>query len=360
MKRTTAALSIFAALCAASSAASAQSNVTIYGLVDVALVRESGGAVAGGTKITSGVGAGSRLGFRGTEDLGNGLSALFLLENGFQADTGAMGQGGLLFGRQAYVGLQSSRFGMLTLGRQYTPQYLAVAAIDPFGSGYAGDTKNLITATGNGTSRMDNTAKYTSPTVSGVVGELVYAPGEVANDSKAGRQFGGGLTWRGGPAMLRLGYHNRNNDTATVKTNSNARNLVAGGTYDIGTNRIHLAYVVNKGLNSALPRNAANPYGYATAPVPSLDSRDLLLGVTLPFGPHSVLASYIDKNDRTRFDQDAHQLALGYKYAVSKRTELYAVYAKISNQRGAGYTVGSAIEGGTGNRALDLGIKHAF
>jgi predicted porin len=145
-----------------------------------------------------------------------------------------------------------------------------------------------------------------------------------------------------------------------LKTTENARNLVAGGTYDIGSTRVHFAYGVNKGINSAIPRNTANPFGYATPPVLSTDSRDLLVGLTVPLGVHTLLASFIDKNDRTRFDQDAHQIALGYKYNLSKRTELYAVYAKISNQHGAGYTVGSAIEGGTGDKALDLGIKHAF
>jgi hypothetical protein len=77
-------------------------------------------------------------------------------------------------------------------------------------------------------------------------------------------------------------------------------------------------------------------------------------------GQHTLLASYIDKNDRTRFDQDAHHLALGYRYNLSKRTELYAVYAKIANKHGAGYTVGNSIESGSGDKAVDLGIKHAF
>ena len=112
MKKSILALAVLGAV---SGAASAQSSVTVYGLVDVALVRESGAATGASTKITSGVGAGSRLGFKGSEDLGGGLSALFLLENGFQADTGAMGQGGLLFGRQAYVGLQGG-FGTVTIG----------------------------------------------------------------------------------------------------------------------------------------------------------------------------------------------------------------------------------------------------
>lgn len=356
MKRSIVAM---AALSLVSGLAAAQSSVTVYGLVDVALVKEGGAAAGSSTKITSGVGAGSRLGFKGTEDLGGGMSAFFLLENGFQADTGALGQGGLLFGRQVYVGLQGA-FGSVSVGRQYTPQYLAVAAIDPFGSGYAGDTKNLIPATGNGTSRMDNTVKYTSPTAAGVTAELVYAPGEVAGDNTASRQYGAALTYRNGALMLRLAYHNRNNDTATVKNTDDARNLLAGGTYDFGAAKLHFAYNSNKGLNSSPLRNAANPFGYAVAPTPSTDSRDTLLGVTVPMGLHTLLASYIDKNDRGRFDQDARQLAVGYKYSLSKRTELYAVHSKITNTTGAGYTVGSSIEGGTGDRATNLGIKHLF
>ncbi|WP_395398982.1 porin [Pseudoduganella sp. UC29_106] len=151
------------------------SSVLMYGIVDMGLVRESGGT-ASVTKVTSGVESGSRLGFKGTEDLGDGMAAIFLLESGYQADTGAMGQGGLLFGRQAYVGLQS-RAGTVTLGRQYTPQYVAVVTADPFGSGTAGDTKNLMAATGNSASRMDNAVKYTSPTLQGAQLELVLRRG---------------------------------------------------------------------------------------------------------------------------------------------------------------------------------------
>lgn len=350
------------ALSALAGTAAAQSSVTIYGIVDMAVVRESGGvgAAASSTKLTSGVESGSRLGFKGTEDLGDGLSAIFLLENGFQADTGAMGQGGLLFGRQAYVGLQSKTAGTLTLGRQYTPQYLAVAAADPFGSGTAGDTKNLMASTGNSASRMDNAVKYTSPVVEGFNAEVVYGVGEVAGDSTAQRQFGGAIGYANGPLVLRLAHHNRNNDTATVKNNSSAKNTVFTALYDFGVAKAHFAYGVDKGLNSALPRNLNNPFGYAVAPTPSIDSSVVLLGVTVPQGMGTWIGSYIRKNDKTNFNQDAEQLAAGYRYYLSKRTDLYGVYAYIRNKNGAGYTVGSAIEGGTGNRGLNLGIRHVF
>nr|WP_229506883.1 porin [Pseudoduganella rivuli] len=339
------------------SSATAQTNVTVYGVVDMAIVRESGGAAGAVTKLTSGVASGSRLGFKGSEELGNGLSAIFLLENGFQADTGAMGQGGLLFGRQAYVGLRSDA-GTLTLGRQYTPQYLAVAVADPFGSGMAGDTKNLMTATGNSASRMDNSVKYQSPAVAGFSAEAVYGAGEVAGDSAAGRQLGAGLSYVRGPLTMKLAHHHRDNNTATVKNLGSARNTVATAVYDAGFMKAHLAYGVDEGVNSALPRNSASPYGVAVTP--STDSRVLLLGATVPCGQHVLLASWIHKDDRTSRDQDATQLALGYRYLLSKRTDLYLAAAHIRNRNGAAYTVGSAIEAGTGNRAVNLGMRHNF
>ena len=343
---------------ASAATAVAQSNVTVYGIVDMALVRESGG-VATTTKLTSGVEAGSRLGFKGVEDLGGGMSAVFLLENGFQADTGAMGQGGLLFGRQAYVGLQT-RSGTITLGRQYTPQYLAVATVDPFGSGTAGDTKNLMASTGNSASRMDNAVKYVSPMFGGVTVELVYGAGEVSGDSTAGRQLGGSLIYNRGALTLRLATHHRDNDTAGLKNTSAANNTVLTALYDAGFMKLHGACGIDKGLNSALPRNLANPLGYAVAPTPSTDSDVMLLGVTVPRGSGVWLASYIRKNDKTSFNQDAQQFAGGYRYYLSKRTDLYGVYAVIRNRNGAGYTVGSAIEGGAGNRGVNLGIRHLF
>lgn len=356
MKKTIIALAV---LGAAAANASAQSSVTVYGLVDAGLVREFGAASGAVNKVTGGVGSGSRLGFKGTEDLGNGLAALFVLESGFQPDTGASGQGGLLMGRQAFVGLQGG-FGTLTLGRQYTPQYMTVVTVDPFGSGHAGDSKNLMPGTGNGYTRMDNTLKYASPVLAGFSGELAYAPGEVGGDSGAGRQIGAALGYANGPLKLRLGYHNRNNDTALVKNIDEAKNTVLTAVYDFKVAKAHLAYGINKGVNSSPLRNAANVFGYAVAPVASTDSADLLAGVTVPFGAHTLMASYICKNDKTSRNQDASQLAVGYRYALSKRTDVYTAYAHIDNKNGAGYTVGSAIESGSGDSAFNLGIRHAF
>ncbi|MCS0589177.1 porin [Massilia norwichensis] len=350
-------LIVSALLAGASQLASAQSSVTIYGMIDMAVVRESGGTAGPMTKVTSGTTGGSRLGFKGTEDLGNGLKALFLLENGFQGDTGTAGQGGLIFGRQVYVGLQGG-FGTVLVGRQYTPHYLVQVFADPFGSGWVGDTKNLLGTTGNSFSRMDNTVKYQSPVVSGFSAELVAAPGEVSGDSASGRQLGGSLAWASGPLQVRAGYHNRNNNTATVTGTENAKNWVLAAVYDFGKFRLHGLYDWNRGLNSSVLRNTANPYGRPA--IASTDSRDAMVGLSVPFGVHALLASYVYKDDRTAFNQDASQIAIGYRYTLSKRTDFNIAYAKIDNRRGASYTVGSAIESGTGDRAAMVGVRHAF
>jgi predicted porin len=112
--------------------AAAQTSVTIYGVADAGLVRESGGTAGTLTKISSGIGSVSRLGFRGTEDLGSGLSANYVLELGTKIDTGEIDTAGTTFNRQAFVGLKSAAVGALTLGRQYTPYYVTLGSVaDP-------------------------------------------------------------------------------------------------------------------------------------------------------------------------------------------------------------------------------------
>jgi predicted porin len=255
------------------------------------------------------------------------------------------------------VGLQGG-FGTVLVGRQYTPHYLVQVFADPFGSGWVGDTKNLLGTTGNSFSRMDNTVKYLSPAVGGFSAELAAAPGEVSGDSASGRQLGGSVAWAKGPLQVRLGYHNRNNDTAALHGTENAKNTVLAAVYDFGRFKLHALYDWNRGLNSSVLRSTANPFGRPA--IASTDSRDAMLGLTVPFGPHAFLASYIYKDDRTAFDQDASQIAFGYRYSLSKRTDLNLAYAKIDNRHGASYTVGSAIESGTGDSSAMVGIRHAF
>ncbi|WP_296942958.1 porin [uncultured Massilia sp.] len=351
------AAAVLAALAALANPARAQSSVSISGMLDVGLVHESGGVAGAATKVTSGVEKGSRLLFRGSEDLGGGTSAIFLLESGFQADSGTLGQGGLLFGRQAYVGLASRNRGTLLLGRQYTPNYVTMATVgDPFAAGLAGVFSSVFANSGG---RMNNTVKYLTPRVRGWGAEFAYGAGEVAGSTRTGSSAGAALGYSAGRLNARLGYHYRNNDTATAQGRSPARNVLLAANYDFTRIKAYFAYGINRGLNSAqLP--AANAYRAAVAPVASTDSRDLLLGATVPLGAGKLIASTIHKDDRGRADQDASLYALGYVYYLSKRTDLYVAYGYIDNRNGAGYVVNSAIDVGTGNRAFNLGMRHVF
>ncbi|RZI40077.1 porin [Herbaspirillum sp. HC18] len=336
MKKSLLALAVLSAF---AGAASAQSNVTIYGIVDAGVVREFGtpvgtpAAAGSAWKLVGGGESGSRLGFKGSEDLGGGLSANFALENGFNVDNGTLGQGGLLFGRQAFVGLSAKSWGAINFGRQYAPIFLSLDSIDPFGTGLAGASYNLM-----GTAvRMNNTIKYSTPNLGGFSADLAYGFGEVAGNTSASRQIGFSANYAAGPVAVTLAYHNTNNATNTNQT----KLTLLGGAYNFGVAKAYLAFETEKD-------DAA------------LDQRDWLVGVTVPVGAGSLMASYIRKDDRAAASRDANQIALGYNYSLSKRTDLYTSVARIDNKNGASYTVGNATESGTTDKAFNVGVRHRF
>jgi predicted porin len=312
----------------------AQTNVTVYGIVDAGLVTERGRPDGGLTKVGSGIASGSRLGFSGKEDLGNGIAAVFAIENGFNADTGAVGQGGVLFGRQAMVGLTGA-FGALTLGRQYTPYYRTLRDVgDPFGAvSLAGRSGNIMTLN----TRADNMVIYASPVLNGVRVDLGYGAGEIAGDSSKNRTMSAALGYVKGALKIQGAYHRVDNPAGTDAV----RNTLIAASYKFARLTAHLSHARNDGLASA-------------------DSHDTLAGISVAFGRHKLLLSHIRHEDRTGSGQDARQWGAGYLYALSKRTDLYAAYAIISNDNGARFTVGNATERGSGDRAANLGIRHTF
>ncbi|AQR67892.1 porin [Janthinobacterium sp. LM6] len=359
MKKT---LITLAVLAAATGVAQAQSSVVIYGTVDAGFVSERGGKAGSVNKLDSGVASASRLGFKGTEDLGSGLSALFVLEAGFGVDNGAQGKDEGLFGRQSYVGLSSKTSGTLTLGRQYTPWYNTLSKVaDPFAVGYAGSAKNLFPAN----TRTSNTVLYTSPNFNGFDADVAYTFGEKAESNKYGRQIGASAGYSNGPLNARLAYNNTSNDDVGVQAAS-ARNWLAAANYDFAVAKAYVAYGANKGLKSAqmnnkgVDANGNNYYNYAPAAA-STDSNNILVGATVPVGPAgTVMASFIRTNDKTIANADADQWAVGYSYALSKRTSTYASYAKIKNKNGASYTVGNNSNVGSGDKAFNVGVRHSF
>jgi predicted porin len=322
---------VFAAavLAAASAPALAQSNVSIYGLLDTAIVVAKGGASGTATKLESGVSNGSRIGFRGTEDMGNDLSALFVLEAGVLMDTGASDQNATLFGRQAYVGLKGN-FGTVTAGRQYTPIYNTLTMVDPFSNNYGGASGQLMAGEKAGT-RMSNTVLYATPKVMGLSGQAAYGFGEVPGDAAKSRQFGYSLTYEAGKLLLRGAFNRTTNATATDST----RNALVIAKYDFGFVIGSVGYGDNKGTGK-------------------IDSQDYIVGVTVPFGPHALLANAIHKSDRANTGFDANQVALVYTYALSKRTNWYVGAAKLSNTR---FTT---TKFGSGDKEYDLGLKHTY
>lgn len=327
MKKALIALAVLGAM---SNAAMAQ-TVTVYGIVDIGVANENNGTTSV-TRVDSGNVYGSRLGFRGTEDLGGGMSALFNLETGMNMDTGT-GQGPL-FNRQSFVGLKS-RAGTVTLGRQYTPLFRAQLAYDPFFTGSAGNAGRMMSNGGgpNG-ARTDNSIFYVSPNVGGFEGQLLYGVGEQAGNSSKLREIGAAVGYAKGPVGVKL-VHQNANDAAGM---TSAKNTNLSGTYDFVAAKVHAAYQVNKTGST-------------------VDTRDALIGVSVPFGAGKFIASYIRKNDRIHAAANASQIGIGYIHGLSKRTDLYTSISRLKNDSASSIRVPTA---GNTDRLFNVGISHKF
>ena len=318
------------AICAGMSASAfAQTNVTLYGLVDIGIAYEKGD---GGSVIKldgSGMHSGNRVGFRGTEDLGGGTSAIFVLETGFNADTGGLAQGGLIFGRQSFIGLKGN-WGAVTAGRQYSPHWAAIDSLDPM-DGITGGAFNLMRRT----VRTDNTVMYATPNMSGFSGQLAYGFGEVAGDSSASRVLGGALVYANGPVTVKLAHHNAKNATATDTT----RNSFLGGSYNFGAVKAILGYQVEKGPATA-------------------DANVVMVGAQIPMPVGTLMASYLRKNDKSSADNDAQMFGIAYTYPLSKRTNIYTSAVKINHDNAKIYR--TKVGDGIGDREFNIGIRHKF
>lgn len=209
MRKTLAAPLAAVSLCTFAAGAQAQSSVTIYGIVDsgISYVSNSGGHSA--WVFDTGVPQGNRLGFKGTEDLGGGLQALFRLENGFNLNDGSMGQGGLMFGRQAYVGL-ANQIGTLTLGHQYDfmGDIIGNYSIAYIAGVYAFHPGDYDRVSGD---RLDNTVKFVSNNFGGFTAGAMYGFGNTAGNFHQNSSMSFGLTYDHGPLSLGAAYTDINN-----------------------------------------------------------------------------------------------------------------------------------------------------
>lgn len=325
-------LLLLALTAAVSGSAFAQSsNVSLYGTVDMGVTAERGNGVSE-TKLTSGAASMSRIGFKGSEDLGNGVKAFFQLEGGFDAGTGENGSS--LFGRQSFIGLSSAELGTVSVGRQFNFGYETLRDIaDPFAAGTAARANNLTVDafTFGGTS---NLVKYVSPSISGLTFGASFAKADDVAGEPRTVAFNG--TYVAGPMTAAVTH------TTMTLVGEKLKSTLVAGSYDFKIAKAHAAFGMNKidGL---------------------VDTRDYILGASYPvMAGTKLMASYVRTDDRMGGNFDADQFGIGLTHSLSKRTDVYAAYARISDDNGAGYTVGNNSDIGVGNKGLNIGLRHSF
>jgi predicted porin len=353
--------------------AQAQSNVTAYGLLDVALSRvDAGGAAGYATRLDSGVSNGSRFGLRGTEDLGTGLSMNFMLEGGLGTDTGASQQGGALFGRQSWVGISSKSGWSVSAGRQYSPINLALAAADAAGQIYWVNTNT----TGNGfyqsqsataadagnqaTLRVNNSVLGTLAVGGTTLRAMVGAGDE--NSSGSGRMWNVSATYASQPLMLTASYlrfRQFAKDSIVPASAARQTEMMIGGAYDFNVLKLFSGYY---------RFNPSEENKVITATTFSQTS-SAWVGTRIPLGINMLIAQAY----RTRFNHvrtpsgNATSIGLTFEHPLSKRTTLYTSYGQVNNDANAstGLIAATAIVNypsalGVDAQALSLGMRHLF
>lgn len=389
----------FAVLGTLASAAHAQSSVTLFGVIDegIDMITNKGGSHA--FQMASSVMQGDRWGLTGAEDLGDGMKAVFMLENGFNLNSGALSQNGLMFGRQAWVGL-STNYGTVTLGRQYDSifDYTAPFAAGQLGGGvygaHPGDLDNS-----NIDYHSNNSIKYASPTFSGFKFGGTYSLGGTAGDFTNNQIWSLGASYNQGPVGLGVAYLNaRNPGTGMFSTaasslpetlmtpiysgfmSANTFQLIDfGGSYTFGPATVGATYTNAKFMNlgsNAMPAGAKGPAsGFASGSTATFN--DVQLNVLYRLTPAwrlLVAADYLNRNALTAGNGDAIDSAkyLQYQasldYSLSKRTDVYAM-ALYQRALGDDSTGGPAVAAITDTTAISangkqfvarVGIRHKF
>jgi len=415
MKKILAALVTFTA----AGGAFAQSSVTVFGVLDAAISSYRNttedqfgrGYRTSSTQLSNSAYNFSRLGFRGTEDLGGGMAASFWLEAGLNNDTGAgVGAGGgLNFNRRSTVSLSSSTFGEIRLGRDFTPTFWNDTVFDPFNGNGVGisliNTASSFSTTGinqlgfvaNGNYvRASNSIGYfLPPNLGGFYGQAMYVFNEAtsfdpaalttpAANSRVGRYIGARVGYANGPLDVALGVGSSTIASQFFTGSTTAVDIWnLGASYDFGVLKLFGEYSSNtqKTDYSGIP-SLASALGFSD---PSFKGG--VVGLTVPVGPGLIRAAYstVRYNNATNAgqlfpgllpDPRAEKYAVGYVHNLSKRTALYATVAYLKDKHGADLTVGGpdfvrvattpvlARSGlvlvPSSSVGYDFGIRHAF
>ena len=366
MKKSLLALAVLGAF---AGTAAAQSSVTIYGVLDMSIAKNNCGAPSA-CAVNPGAPAGkawtmqqsttSRLGFRGNEDLGGGLSAQFQIEHRFNPDTGAQNQTPFWNGR-SYVQLTSAAAGAVYLGREYTPAFWVELKSDPFGNDGVGQTGVGITWAGymtpdqasgvttvpqaswpaGGSARTSNTVGYKTPSLGGLTANVAVSLSET---TQQGRNVGFNAEYAAGPIYAGLGYEK-----------------ITDGASD-GRGVLNLAFHYNLGFVKPIFYYAKSKMGrvtdVGTAP---FSNKVYLLAATAPLGNGTLKFGYsrISFDSGLNLAEDKHtKLGLGYNYNLSKRTNLYFDMGSASGA--ASLAAAPASNKGERSTAYAVGVRHTF
>jgi predicted porin len=316
----------------------AQSSVTFYGSYDNGLRELTHADAAGDSRLTTGsVGLynSNRWGITGSEDLGGGLKAVFTLESAFNGGTGAGSDGGVLFGRDATVGL-SGGWGKVLVGRQFSVSARTVSSFDPFSFRYLSITPLSKDIVGTSSDRFDNDIQYT-----GAFGQLLtraeYKPGGVAGSAKTGTAVAAGATYVMGGAKFGAAY-TQWDDAAGAGLNR--RQLAAGAEYRTGDLRITSGYIDDRVDGTTGDKH----------------TEDIWIGTVYSFSVEWQLTGAMYRTDTSSGGTKGSKTLwmAGVTYAVSKRTNFYA---EIDNTR----FTGSYLLSGQGNQTgVAIGINQWF
>ncbi len=345
------------AVLGASGAAMAQSSVTLFGIVDATYAIGRGDTSNKNQLTNSGYNS-SRLGFRGSDDIGGGLKGSFHLEAGLTNDDGS-GQAtstnnqsagtddrttfgkadgankqGLTFNRRSTVSLEGS-FGEVRLGRDYTPQFWSVTAYDPFGTNGVGTTQVLLTDSSLTKVRASNSIGYLSPSFGGVkVWFQTYMGENASTAAKAGNGNAIRVSFDQGPISAAVAF---SSTTTGAGTTSKTTNL--GGSYDLGVAKL-------MGMVETVKDTGA------------VDFKGYQFGAHVPVGSGTIRASV---SNGKRDVNKTSKFAIGYVHDLSKRTSLYTTFASVSNKGTAAVALnGAATPAGGKSTGFDFGIKTSF
>lgn len=349
-----------AVLAACVGQAAAQPNVILYGSLDAGIeYRQVSAGSTGSARhdwfFANGSSKANRFGFRGTEDLGSGSSIFFVLEGGLDLATGNSVPNGVMFNRRSIVGAKGP-WGELSLGRDYTPAFWAMAYTDYTKSGMyggAGPTSQIVEL---GLIRQSNGVFYTSPTVNGFSARLFWSNGNPGSDPTTNTNQMVGLSghYVSGPAAAGVFYEQKK--TEGVGSNPSGTNRYAGvtGQYDFGR------FTINGGYTRY------DPAGPDTATSGTMNS--VWLGLMIPLGADQV--SFTLGNIRTSLaapeDGKTWLYGLNYLHPLSKRTTLYAGVGRASNNDYAAKSLDAGQRAIFGNglgsdvTAVMFGVRHIF